>query len=310
MGKRFNKEEFQNRINSKHGDGEYFVVGEYINSYTKILVRHNKCGAEWHVSPKNIMNGSRCFKCYGKHKKDTNIFKKEVHKLVGDEYSVVGEYTNADTKIRLIHNKCSHEFDVIPYNFLKRKGSRCPMCFGKIKKTTEQFIKEVFHIYGDEYKILGEYINKNTNILAKHNECGHCWHVNPNNLIRGHGCPECARAKLIGETNPNWSSFKTDEERVNQRSYPEYKEWLLDVYERDNYTCQICGDYTGGNLNAHHKDGYNWCIDRRNDLSNGVTLCDGCHKDFHYIYGKGMNTEEQWLEFYEEYKIEYEGCEC
>ena len=48
---------------------------------------------------------------------------------------------------------------------------------------------------------------------------------------------------------------------------------------------------------AHHKDSYNWAIDRRTEVDNGVTLCECCHIEFHKIYGFGDNTEEQYYEF-------------
>jgi hypothetical protein len=38
--------------------------------------------------------------------------------------------------------------------------------------------------------------------------------------------------------------------------------------------CKSCGDSTGGNLNAHH-------IKRFIDISNGITLCDVCHRKVH-----------------------------
>jgi 5-methylcytosine-specific restriction endonuclease McrA len=48
------------------------------------------------------------------------------------------------------------------------------------------------------------------------------------------------------------------------------------VYERDNYTCQVCGK-TNGRLAAHH------IIPRRDggqdSMDNLITVCDGvCHK--------------------------------
>ena len=73
-------------------------------------------------------------------------------------------------------------------------------------------------------------------------------------------------------------------------------EWRKQVFERDNYTCQHCGKETHNNR-AHHKDGYNWCIDRRHDVDNGVTLCKECHDEFHHIYGYGNNTEQQFNEW-------------
>ena len=102
---------------------------------------------------------------------------------------------------------------------------------------------------------------------------------------------------LIGENNPNYSTELTQEERENGRKIDGYATWRKKVYEKDNYTCQCCGDNKGHNLNSHHLDGYNWCKEKRTDINNGVTLCEDCHKEFHNIYGKGNNTKEQFDEF-------------
>lgn len=56
-------------------------------------------------------------------------------------------------------------------------------------------------------------------------------------------------------------------------------------------------------LKAHHLDGYNWCKEKRFDISNGVTCCDRCHKLFHKIYGRGKNTKEQFIEFLQIYGL-------
>jgi hypothetical protein len=100
-----------------------------------------------------------------------------------------------------------------------------------------------------------------------------------------------------GETNPNYNPSKTEDEREIGRIIPGYKEWVRRVYERDGYTCQCCGDSRGGNLNAHHLDGYNWCKDKRTEVENGVTLCENCHQKFHKLYGFKDNTREQFYKF-------------
>lgn len=102
-----------------------------------------------------------------------------------------------------------------------------------------------------------------------------------------------------GEKHSNWNPNITDEERMIKRRIPEYREWRTSVYERDGYTCQICGDNKGGNLVAHHLNGYNWDKETRVDINNGVTLCDACHKNFHSIYGYGDNNIFQFAQYQE-----------
>lgn len=57
-------------------------------------------------------------------------------------------------------------------------------------------------------------------------------------------------------------------------------EWRETVFERDNYTCQDCGD-RGGNLNAHHIEPKSESPEKKDDKDNGVTLCIPCHANRH-----------------------------
>ena len=95
-------------------------------------------------------------------------------------------------------------------------------------------------------------------------------------------CLQCAKAK---ERN----NQKTHKDK--RRTY-EYRIFLCNVLKRDNYTCQCCG--SNDNLEVHHLDAYNWCIEKRTDIDNGVTLCNYCHIIFHKKYGKSEVTKEQY----------------
>lgn len=68
---------------------------------------------------------------------------------------------------------------------------------------------------------------------------------------------------------------------VDIRNSTEYKEWRTAVFERDNYTCQLCGAH-GVKLNAHHKKPFAYFPELRTDTSNGITLCVSCHKKVHH----------------------------
>jgi len=94
----------------------------------------------------------------------------------------------------------------------------------------------------------------------------------------------------VGENSSQWKGGITIFNH-KIRGLPEYRQWVKDVFRRDSWICQKCGQ-KGGNLNAHHiiciaeiilenklksiKDALNckqlWRID------NGLTLCKECHK--------------------------------
>ena len=110
--------------------------------------------------------------------------------------------------------------------------------------------------------------------------------------LRNELCSERAKA-MVGELSPSWNKNRTDEERVADRSYLEYSEWRTKVFERDNFTCQKCAE-VGGNLNAHHIEGYSNNIELRTEVSNGKTLCYNCHMDYHHQYGRKNSTSKKF----------------
>lgn len=96
--------------------------------------------------------------------------------------------------------------------------------------------------------------------------------------------------KWSGKNNPNWKGGMDFIMRI-RRCYL-YMKWVKRIFERDNFTCQICGK-RGGNLEADHYpkmfcdviNEYN--IKNYEDalkckelwiLDNGRTLCKECHK--------------------------------
>jgi hypothetical protein len=85
-------------------------------------------------------------------------------------------------------------------------------------------------------------------------------------------------------------------ENTRIRQSNEGKAWTYDVLAKANFTCVRCKE-RGGSLNAHHKNAFNAFPEQRFLVDNGACLCDDCHSNFHSLYGKGSNTEDQFLEW-------------
>jgi len=90
------------------------------------------------------------------------------------------------------------------------------------------------------------------------------------------------RIKLSGENNPNWKGgIESIHHKV--RTSNEYKRWRELIFQRDNYTCQLCNS-RNGNIEAHHILSFMKYKQFRLDLRNGATLCKTCHKLLHKSY--------------------------
>jgi 5-methylcytosine-specific restriction endonuclease McrA len=121
---------------------------------------------------------------------------------------------------------------------------------------------------------------------------------------RGKNCHTKERIKylkngLFGDNNPNWRGGKA-RLKDHIRTLAKYRQWRCDVFERDGFTCVICGDKKGGNLEADHIKSFSDIIseyeienteqavgcDELWNINNGRTVCKDCHKKTENYGGK------------------------
>ena len=93
------------------------------------------------------------------------------------------------------------------------------------------------------------------------------------------------------EKHWNWQGGITSENEGVRKS-AKYKQWRVQVFERDNYTCQLCG-VRGGSLHADHIIPFSIDKGKRLELSNGRTLCEACHKKTDTYGGKILSYEQR-----------------
>lgn len=82
-------------------------------------------------------------------------------------------------------------------------------------------------------------------------------------------------ADFRGKKHWNWQGGVAYYRDTIEQS-PEYKQWRKAIFERDGYTCLVCGE-VGGRLNAHHIKSFKKYPEVRFEVNNGITLCIDCH---------------------------------
>ncbi len=112
---------------------------------------------------------------------------------------------------------------------------------------------------------------------------------------------------LTGKFGPAHPRFKGGYSRdLENPSHLDYV-WINAIkvlYKRMCVASALTGAKT--NLVCHHLEGWNWCSERRHDLTNGVLISRDVHDQFHKKYHFGDNTEAQFAEFCKEvYKIDW-----
>lgn len=212
-------------IESPEGNGCKLLSKEYIQS-KKLLQIQCKCGNVFQVSFNTFKhnNQRQCPTCGRKPVYDNAKFNFDnVKKYIECDSNsgcilISQEYINAKTRIT-IQCKCGNQFTATITNF-KRGKRQCNDC-GKViardkrmqstgysnrKRSTEKFKQQVLDIIGNEYEILGEYINIKEPIEIRHNVCGKTYLKSPDRfLLGGKRCPYCS-----GRMKKTTEQFKQD----------------------------------------------------------------------------------------------------
>lgn len=183
------------------------------------------------------------------------------------------DFVNSGTYLHVVCPE-GHTIKTCPNKF--QQGRRCPHCSKKVKKTTEDFKKEVEDLVGDEYCILGEYKRANDAILMKHNECGKEIMMSRTNFLKGKRCRDCSYKK--NGLNRRFTQ-KELERRVSELGDGEYV--LQSQYETSNKQVLL----------KHKVCGSEWLNFPNNFLHHGI-VCPNCT----HIKSKGEDLVKEYFD--------------
>lgn len=179
------------------GNNQYELVLPYTGA-TKLHIRHIACGIDFY-KPLTKLKENSCNECRRKSQIKSHDWFIQQCKLKGrTDYTVIGKYKSAKTKVLIKHDICGYEWNVTPDNFLRR-ASGCPKCNKNARvKNTQELNAKVSALYRDEYQFIGKYINARTKQTCIHATCNKSWDVEPDSILQGNShCPFCKES--IGE---------------------------------------------------------------------------------------------------------------
>lgn len=320
MRRKYTFDYVRDYINGEEGNGCTLLSAEYVDSKTPLLIQC-ACGETFEKTFTNFKRSKKqCDICNGLITWDFQKVKDYIEGEEGNGCKLLSpEYVDNKTKLK-IQCACGEEFEKTFHAFKDGKQKQCPKCGCKngAKKQENQIIFNCDYCGKECGKKKSEF-DKNTHHFCS-KECYNEFHSNQATFNCDYCEKQCSREKwalegkehhfcsrecmykwqsenIRGKAHHSYNHNITDEEREKGRFTEGSKQWREDVYERDNYTCQCCGDNKGGNLNAHHLNSYHWDKEHRIDINNGVALCKKCHDEYHKIYGYKNNTIAQFKEF-------------
>lgn len=128
----------------------------------------------------------------GQNRRTTSEFQNLLNDIFDNQFDVLSEYINNETKVKLLCKKCGHVIEKMPSKMTGKAREGCYICSGKNHfKTREILQNEVDIKFPNTYQILGEYVKARQPLQVQRLDCGHVYDVSPDNLLRGKGCPRC-----------------------------------------------------------------------------------------------------------------------
>lgn len=189
--------------------GHKLLSDKYINSRSDLLIEceiHGKfttCWTEFNSKIKNNNNGCpRCgIESVNKDRKLSYEFVKECIETQG--HTIVSEnYKNCLSKLIfycLRHGEMHTTWNQFN-NSIKGGFNGCRKCSSELhhelqRKTTDEFITEVYDLVGDEYTVHSDYNGAFEKVEMRHSTCGCKYEVTADNFLRGRRCPQCFESK-------------------------------------------------------------------------------------------------------------------
>jgi len=186
--------EFRKRVNQKYGN-HFEILSNYHGIHSKVKIRCNKCDWIGEVIAEHLIRrnyGTRC-PTHGKRQFDSFGFQKAINQTQDGQYTLLSEFVNTATKVKVKCNKCGKIFNVCPKNLLhKRFGKNCNHA---VKLNFKQASILLDQIFDKEIKLI-HFSGMSSVATFECCKCGNVWQATALDIFdKLSGCPACSSSK-------------------------------------------------------------------------------------------------------------------
>lgn len=165
---------------------EYKPIDRFIGMGKTMRFRHRLCGKIVKMRPVDLIeNGANC-SCMQNHVEN------DAYRENPGAYTILSiDNDENDRTVTIKMHNCGHVFTVPVRSWFI--STRCRVCgMEKYIPRGEAFKRDVEALVGDEYEVVGEYVNRDTPVEIKHLKCGRTTAFSPYRSLRGKRC-ECEK---------------------------------------------------------------------------------------------------------------------
>ena len=243
MSKRKTHEEFMLEIHNLNPN--YTIIGQYIDSKTKIKCKCNICENEWDALPNNLLKGQGCIVCANrrsgdKRRKTNEQFLLELTSIT-DTIIPLETYKGALKKILVKCTECGNQWYVEPHSLLQGKG--CNVCSSirggmKQRKSHSQFVDELYEKY-PTLIVNSEYTTMHNKVNFTCSVCHNTFDRMARDVFYNGGCPICNVNNLPQRQPKTLEQFLDDLHHINKDIV--YLDGYIKASEKVHVQCKICG---------------------------------------------------------------------
>lgn len=205
--KKLTTDEWVEMARETHGDKYDYSLVKYEHSKGPVKIVCPEHGVFEQRPSNHVSMGRGCPQCGKEEARNLNKLKRLSHDShcsaihnVNKSVQILEEIKTVRIPVKVMCLNCNNVWTARPKDL--KSGQGCPACASastlKFSRAKETFSQKVREVHGDRIDLNDfEYKGSKNAGIAKCTECGNVWRTTPNRILKGCGCPQCAKTGFL-----------------------------------------------------------------------------------------------------------------